>query len=144
VWSLELRYVWGEGGKRPKYISVYIVCDQKDPGDTTAWKQQHNIQYADDTTRVGKIDQHKQTLVDLEYFIHELRNKGHDVGIFIGANQNERRCYRPQGHTDHFESKTGFNIDGRIDGSLKTFLENTGLYNALNNKHGPENVPPKR
>jgi hypothetical protein len=40
--------------------------------------------------------------------------------------------------------KTGFNIDGRINGSLKTFLENTGLYNALNNKHGSENVPPRR
>jgi hypothetical protein len=78
----------------------------------------------------------------LEYFIHELRNKGHNVAIFVDANQNDRRCYRPQGHAYHFESKIGFNIDGRIDDSLKTFLENTGLYNALNNKHGPENVPP--
>jgi hypothetical protein len=78
----------------------------------------------------------------LEYFVRELRNKGHDVAIFIGVNQNDRWCYRPQGHADHFKSKTGFNIDGRIDGSLKTFLENTGLYNALNNKHGVENVPP--
>jgi hypothetical protein len=26
--------------------------------------------------------------------------------------------------------------------ALKTFLENTGLYNELNNKHGWENVPP--
>jgi hypothetical protein len=66
------------------------------------------------------------------------------VSIFIDANQNDRRCYRLQGHADHFESKTGFNIDGRIDGSLKMFLENTGLYNALNNKHGSENVPIKR
>jgi hypothetical protein len=93
---------------------------------------------------VGKIDPHKQTLVDLEYFIHELRNKGHDVAIFIDANQNYRRCYLPQGHKDHFESKTGFNINGKGDGSLKIFLENTGLYNALNNKHGPENVPSAR
>jgi hypothetical protein len=131
----------GKEGKRLTYISIYRVCDQKNPGDTTAWKQQHNIQYADDTAHVGKIDPHKQTLVDLEYFIHKFRNKGHDVAIFIDANQNDRRCYRLQGHTDHFESKTGSNIDGRIDGSLKTFLENTGLYNALNNKHGPENTP---
>jgi hypothetical protein len=81
----------------------------------------------------------------LEYFIqHELRNKGHDVAIFIDANQHDRRCYRPQRHADHFESKTGFNIDGTINGSLKTFLESTGLYNALNNKHGSENVPPTR
>jgi hypothetical protein len=81
---------------------------KKDPGDTTAWKQQHNIQYEDYTARVGKIDPHKETLVDLEYFIHGLRNKGHNVAIFSDANQNDRRCYRPQGHVDHFESKTGF------------------------------------
>jgi hypothetical protein len=55
------------------------------------------------------------------------------VAIFIDVDQNDRQCYRPQGHADHFESKNRFNIDARIDGSL---LENTGLYNALNNKHG--------
>jgi hypothetical protein len=33
----------GEGGKRLIYITVKILCDQKDPGDITAWKQQHNI-----------------------------------------------------------------------------------------------------
>jgi hypothetical protein len=107
-------------------------------------KHQHNIQYEDDTARVGKIDPHKQTLVDLEYFVNELRNKGHNVAILIDANEHNRRCYRPQGHVDHFESKTGFNIDGRIDGSSQMFLENTGLYNALKNKHGSENVPPER
>jgi hypothetical protein len=77
----------------------------------------------------------------MEYFVQELRKRGHDVKIFIDANQNDRRCYRPQGHTDHFY---GFNIDGRMDGSLKTLLENIGFYNALNNKHGPENVHPTR
>jgi hypothetical protein len=123
---------------------VYRVYDQKDPGDTAAWKQQHNIENENDTARVGKNDPHKQTLVDVEYFVHELRNKGHDVAIFIDATKNDSWCYRPQGHADHFESKTGFNIDGRIDGSLKTFLENTGMYNALNNKHGSENVPSTR
>jgi hypothetical protein len=80
----------------------------------------------------------------VEYFVHELRNKGHGVAIFVDASQNDRRCYRPKGHTNHSESKTGFNINGRIDGSLKTFLENTGLYNALNNEHGSENVHPTR
>jgi hypothetical protein len=29
------------------YTTVYTVCDQNDPVDTTAWKQQHNIQYED-------------------------------------------------------------------------------------------------
>jgi hypothetical protein len=49
----------GERGKRLTYISFYRVCNQKDPGDTTARKQQHNIQYSDDTAP-------QQTLVDLE------------------------------------------------------------------------------
>jgi hypothetical protein len=81
----------GKGGKRLTYIKVYRVCDQKDPVDTTAWKQQHNIQYTDDTAHVGKIDPHKQTLADLEYFVYDLRNKGHYIAIFIDANQNDRR-----------------------------------------------------
>jgi hypothetical protein len=119
MWTLELCHIWGKGGKRLTYITVYRVCDQKDPGDTTAWIMQRNIQYKDDTSRVGKSYLHKKTLVDLEYFVHELRNKDHDLAIFIDANQNDRRCYKPQGPVQHFESKIGFNIDGRIDGSLK-------------------------
>jgi hypothetical protein len=117
---------------------------QTDPGDTTEWKQQHNIQYEDEYARIGNIYPHQQTLVDLEYFVNDLRHTEYDVGIFIDANQNYRRCYRPQGHDNHFESDGCFNIDGRIDDSLMTFLENTGLVNALNNKHGTENVPPTR
>jgi hypothetical protein len=66
------------------------------------------------------------------------------VAISIHANQNDKLCYRPQGHDKQFESDGGFNIDGRIDGSLKTCMDNTGLVNALNNKHGSCNVPPTR
>jgi hypothetical protein len=134
----------GKGGKRLTYITVYRVCDQTDPGDTTAWKQQYNIQYEDESASIGNIDPHKQTLVDLEYFVNDLRNKEHNVDIFIDANHNDKRCYRPQGHDKQFESDGGFNIDGQSDGSLKTFMENTGLVNALNNKHGSGNVPPTR
>jgi hypothetical protein len=136
---------YGEkGGKRLRYILVYRVCKQTDPGDTTAWKQQYNIQYEDESARIGNIDPHKQTLVDLEYFVNDLIHKEHDEAIFTDENQNDKRCYRPQGHDKQFESDGGFNIDGRIDGSLKTFMDNTGLVNALNNKHGSGNVPPTR
>jgi hypothetical protein len=81
----------GKGGKRLTYITVYRVCDQTDPGDTTAWKQQYNIQYEDESARIGNIDPHKQTLVDLEYFVNDLRHKEHDVAIFVDANQNDKR-----------------------------------------------------
>jgi hypothetical protein len=83
MWKLELCHLWRKMGYRLTCITVSRVCDQKDPGDTTAWEQQHNIQYEDDTSRVGKIVPHKHTLVDLEYFVQELKNKGHDMEIFI-------------------------------------------------------------
>jgi hypothetical protein len=93
---------------------------------------------------VGPIDPHRQTMVDLEYFVIEIRDKGHEVVVFLDANQSESRCYRPKTHDQKSKSDTGFNIGGTIDGSLKTFVENTGLHNILNTKHGDENVPPTR
>jgi hypothetical protein len=66
-------------------------------------------------------------MVDLEYLVKELRDEGHEVVVFMYVNQNESRCYRPQTHDRKFKSDTGFNIDGTIDGSLKTFVQNTGL-----------------
>jgi hypothetical protein len=83
-------------------------------------------------------------MVDLEYFVKELHEEGHEVVVFMDANQNEARWYRPQTHDQKFKSDTGFNIDGTIDGSLKTFVQNTGLHNIINTKHGNENVPPLR
>jgi hypothetical protein len=85
---------------------------------------------------------HRQTMVDLEYFLKDLRDKGHEVVFFMDSNPNESRCYRPQTHDRKFKSDTGFNIDGTIDGSLKAFVQNTGLHNIINTKHGHENVPP--
>jgi hypothetical protein len=34
------------------------------------------------------IDPHRQTMVDLEYFVRELRDEGHEVVVFLDANQN--------------------------------------------------------
>jgi hypothetical protein len=123
---------------------VYIICNQTNPGDTTTWRQQYQIQYADESARVGSIDPHRQTMVDLEYFVRELCDEGHEVVVFMDAKQNEARCYRTQTHDRKFKPDSGFNIDGTIDGSLKTFVQNTGLHNILNTKHGDENVPPSR
>jgi hypothetical protein len=61
------------------------------PGDITAWRQQYQIQYSDESARVGSIDPHRQTMVDLEYFIRELRDGGHEVVVFLDANINESR-----------------------------------------------------
>jgi hypothetical protein len=55
----------GKGRKLINYVSVYIVCNQTNPGDTTAWRQQYQIQYSDESSRVGPIDPHRQPMVDL-------------------------------------------------------------------------------
>jgi hypothetical protein len=123
---------------------VYRVCNQTNPRDTPTWRQQYQIQYADESARVGSIDPHRQTMVDLEYFVRELRDEGHEVLVFMDANQNKSRCYRPLIHDQKFKSDTGLNIDGTIDGSLKPFVQNTGMYYILNTKHGDENVPRSR
>jgi hypothetical protein len=55
-------------GKENKHITVintYRVCSQRDPGDTTASKQQQFVQYADEEPRQYVLDPHKQTLIDL-------------------------------------------------------------------------------
>jgi hypothetical protein len=87
------RYVTygGKGSKIITYVLAYIVCNQTNPGDTTAWRKQYQIQYYDESARVGSIDPHRQTMVDLEYFGREIRDKGHEVVVFMDANQNESR-----------------------------------------------------
>jgi hypothetical protein len=57
-------------------INAYRVCSQSDPGDTTASQQQQCIQYADDELRPYVLDPHKQTLIDLQYFVQELQKQG--------------------------------------------------------------------
>jgi hypothetical protein len=71
-------------------------------------------------------------MVDLEYFVKELRDEEYEVVIFMDANQNESRCYRLQTHNLKFKSDNGFNIDGTIDGSLKGLLEDIVGIGMLN------------
>jgi hypothetical protein len=76
--------------------------------------------------------------------VKELSDEGHEVVVLMDANQNESRCYRPKTHDQKLKSDTGFKIVGTIDGSLKTFVQNIGLHNNLDTKHGDENMPPSR
>jgi predicted AAA+ superfamily ATPase len=71
-------------------INAYIVCSQRDPGDKTASKKQQCIQYADDELRPYIVDPHKQTLIDLQYFVQELQQEGDKVILFLDANQDEQ------------------------------------------------------
>jgi hypothetical protein len=116
------------------------VCSQRDPGDTAASKQQQCIQYADEELIPYVLDTHKQTLIDLQYFVHELQQGGEEVILFLDANRDEHQSYIPQDHDACFKTKGGFHVDGSIDGSLHSFMANCGLTNALTDVH-PERVP---
>jgi hypothetical protein len=130
-------------GKENKHITglnAYIVCLQREPGDTTASQQKQCIQYADEELRPYVLDPHKQTLIDLQYFVQGLQQGGDDVILFLDANQDDHQSYIPQEHDECFKTKGGFHVDGSIDGSLCTFMSNWGLTNAQTDVH-LEQVP---
>jgi hypothetical protein len=113
---------------------------QSDPGDTTASKQQQCIQYADDELWSYVLDPHKQTLINFQYFVQELQQEGEEVILFLDANQDDQHTYRPQEHNECFKTRSGSHVDINIDGSLRTFMANCGLTNALMDVHA-EQVP---
>jgi hypothetical protein len=86
-------------------INAYIVCSQRDPGDTTASEQQQCTQYADDELRPYVLDPHKQPLIDLKYFVQELQQEGDDVILFLDSKQDEHNIYRSQEHNECFKRK---------------------------------------
>jgi hypothetical protein len=116
-------------GKENKHITVinaYIVCPKRDPGDTTTSRQQQCVQYADEELRPYVLDPNKQTLIDLQYFFQELLQGGDEVILFLDANQDEYQPYRPQDHDACFKTKGGFQVDGSIDGSLRSLWPPAG------------------
>jgi hypothetical protein len=98
------------------------------------------MQYADASMRVD-IDPFKQTLIELEYFVLDLKRWGYEVAAVIDANEGEERNVRPQPHSQKFRSTSGFNIDGKLNGSLKTFITNCGIINVTASKHPGHPVP---
>jgi hypothetical protein len=78
------------GGTASAALGEMVVCSQRDPGDTTATKQEQCIQYADDELRPYVLDPHKQTLIDLQYYVQELQQEGKEVIIFLDASQDDQ------------------------------------------------------
>jgi hypothetical protein len=101
--------------KEDSYMTVmtaYRGCKQHEPGPKTAYMQEHTIQYADEELRPFIIDPHMQTIIDLEHFVQELKDKGHHVLIFIDANKDEQHQFQEQGHTVQLVTNHGFHVDG--------------------------------
>jgi hypothetical protein len=132
-WS-QITYAAKEN-KKITQISAYRVCKQKNPGDLTASKQQHGIMYEDEEPRPYIVDPHKQTLIDLQYHVEKLKTDGHKELIFMDANQAEEQVYQASTHNEKFVTKKGFHVDGSIDGSLKSFIQNYRLINVLRRMH---------
>jgi hypothetical protein len=43
--------------------------------------------YKDEELRPFLVDPHKQTLIDFQYFVEELKENGHEVLMLMDANQ---------------------------------------------------------
>jgi hypothetical protein len=61
------------------------------------------------------VDPDKQTFIEFQYFMEELKENGHEVLILMNANQLEEETYQPQTHNITLVTKKGFHIDGSID-----------------------------
>jgi hypothetical protein len=83
----------GKENTQMTVTNAYRVCSQSDPGETTASKQQQCIQYADDELRRYVLDPHKQTLIDVQYFVQELQQEGEEVILFLDANQDDQKTH---------------------------------------------------
>jgi hypothetical protein len=111
-------------------ICAYRVCKQTNSGDLTASKQQLGIMYEDEELRPYIVDPHKQTLIDLQYHVEKLKADGHEVLLFMDANQAEQ-VYQAQTHNEKFVTQKGFHVDGSIYGSLQIFIQNSELINVF-------------
>jgi hypothetical protein len=54
--------------------------------------------YEDEEVRPYIVDPHKQTLTDLKYHVKKLKRDGHEVLIFMDANQAEEQVYQAPTH----------------------------------------------
>jgi hypothetical protein len=81
------------------------------------------------------VNPHKQTLIDSQYLVEKLKVNGHEVLILIDANQTEEKTYQPQAHNIKLVIKKGLHVDGTIDGSLQSVMQNCGLTNVLRQMH---------
>jgi sulfur relay (sulfurtransferase) DsrC/TusE family protein len=81
------------------------------------------------------LDPHKQTLIELQYFVQELQQESEEVILLLDANQDDQQTYLHKEHNECFKTRRRFYVDGNIDGSLRTFMANWGLTNALMDVH---------
>jgi hypothetical protein len=109
-------------GKKVAIVSAYRVCKQTKHGDLTSSKKQLGIMYEDEEVRPYLVEPHKQTLIDLQYFLEKLEATGHEALILMDANQAEEQAYQQQTHNIKLVTKKVFHVDGTIEVFLQTFM----------------------
>jgi hypothetical protein len=124
----------GKNDNKFAIVKVYRVGHNRNAGNATAFQQQYRTQYADETARI-EINPHKQNIIDHKYFTEELKADGFEVVVFIDANKPIDHKVRAHNHDHKYKSENGFHIDGLIDGSLATYIQNCGLSNTLDERH---------
>jgi hypothetical protein len=124
-----------KGDMKVSVVSFYRVCNQTNPGDTTTSNQQHGIMNADKELHPFMMNPHHQTMIDIQYFVQDLKEKGNEIIVMIDANEPEGQYYQSQLHNEKFRTEQGCHVDGSIDGSIQTFMSKCGLDNAITLMH---------
>jgi hypothetical protein len=74
-------------------------------------------------------------MIDLKHFTEDLKADGFEVVVFIDENEPIDHRFRAQNHDHKYKSENGFHIDGSIDDSIATYIQNCGLINILAERH---------
>jgi hypothetical protein len=56
--------------------------------------------YADEELRPFMMTPHHQTMIDIQYFVQDLQDKGHEIIVMIDPNQSEGQYYQSQLHNN--------------------------------------------
>jgi hypothetical protein len=72
------------------------------------------------------VEPHKQTLIDLQYRVEKLKADGHEVLIFMDANQSEEQVYQAQAHDEKFVTHKGFMWTNQYMDLYKTLSRTVG------------------
>jgi hypothetical protein len=116
-------------------FSWYRVCNQTNPGAMAASNQQNGIMYADEELHSFMMNPHHQTMIDIQYFVQYLQEKGHEIIAMIDANQPEGQYYQTQFHNKKFRTAQVFHVDGSSDEFIQNSMSKCGLNNAITLMH---------
>jgi hypothetical protein len=139
-WSyLTLR---GRGNKKIYLVAVYRVCNKKDSGPKTAYKQQfRSLSKAFRSQKiVTTLDPHRQCILDLQAWLKTLVHQNHAIILNLDSNEDisdKAGSFHPLSYIEgkHPISKTH-------DGSLATLITTCGLVDPLAIQHTSRPFPP--